>query len=77
MEKFELENDCCLELKQEMALVVLHCSRAKGAQAKESFSSLLGRVKERINSEKRCLHYLGKTRMVMQTGGLIEDIFSE
>jgi hypothetical protein len=60
-----------------MAMILIYCHRSHSDKVRDSFQAILDRIRERINSEKKFLHYLGKISMVMETGGSIEDLLRE
>ena len=75
--KFEEENDCSLDLKHSINMIVVHCPKPQEDKIRHSFSLLLEKIRERIDNEKKCINYLGKTNLMMEKGGLIQDIFKE
>ena len=58
-------------------MIVLHCSKESGEVKFSHFEGILGKIKERINSERKLVNYLGKTNLVLHAGGQIDDILHE
>lgn len=50
METLEEEHNCVVELREELAMVVIHCSKKEEGMLKELFEKQLEKIKERLGA---------------------------
>jgi hypothetical protein len=72
--RFESDYECFVEPNQEMAMIMIHCSKDTESEIKTQFEAMLAKIREKLSQSNKIIHYLGSTSISLGTGGAVTEV---
>lgn len=55
-----------------MAMIIIHCSKEKAEELKNTFESILTKLREKLSVSNKIVHYIGNTNLILGAGGSVK-----
>lgn len=53
---------------------MIHCKKEIENKVKASFEAILNKIREKVSSSNKIMHYLGNTNLLLGAGGSVKEI---